>query len=270
MLYRTYRPAPPLSRFVHMFWLYQGERRAHQKERLLPGGTTELVVNLREDCIRTYGRAQSDEGRTFPGSVLIGAHSEYFVIDTEEQDHVMGVHFRPGGAFPFFPLPASELRDQHVALEDIWTKDASRLREQLLGAPTPETKFQVFEQLLLSRTTKPLLRHPAVSYALGEFRATQNIADVTAQIGLSPRRFIDVFSAEVGLTPKLFCRIRRFQRVLRSIQGQSAIDWAAVATGCGYFDQAHFNHDFRSFSGINPTTYLAQRTEHLNHVPLLD
>jgi AraC-like DNA-binding protein len=93
---------------------------------------------------------------------------------------------------------------------------------------------------------------------------------VTEQIGLSARRFADVFAKEVGLTPKLFCRVRRFQRVLRVIRVGQEIDWAEIALSCGYYDQAHFNHDFRAFSGINPSTYLAACTPHMSHVPILE
>lgn len=94
------------------------------------------------------------------------------------------------------------------------------------------------------------------------------IAEVTDKIGLSWRRFVQVFSEEVGLSPKLFCRVQRFQRVLQIVRRECDVDWAEIALGCGYFDQAHFIHDFKEFSGINPTTYLAARTEHLNHVPI--
>jgi AraC-like DNA-binding protein len=72
----------------------------------------------------------------------------------------------------------------------------------------------------------------------------------------------------VGLAPKLFCRVRRFQKVVRMISAGQPVDWAEVALTCGYFDQAHFIHDFRAFSGINPTSYLADYIEHLNHVPI--
>jgi AraC-like DNA-binding protein len=58
--------------------------------------------------------------------------------------------------------------------------------------------------------------------------------------------------------------------VLHIVQSGCAIDWAEIALNCGYYDQAHFNHDFRAFSGINPSTYLAAHTPHLNHVPILD
>jgi AraC-like DNA-binding protein len=112
-----------------------------------------------------------------------------------------------------------------------------------------------------------------VGYALGEFHAVpegRSIAAVTDRTGFSARRFIDLFEREVGLTPKLFCRVRRFQKVLQTIQSGCAIDWAGIALNCGYYDQAHFIHDFRAFSGINPSTYLAAHTPHLNHVPILD
>jgi len=75
---------------------------------------------------------------------------------------------------------------------------------------------------------------------------------------MSPRRFLDVFQWHVGLSPKAFCQIRRFAAVLRCIERAAVVEWADVALSCGYFDQAHFNHDFRAFSGVNPSTYLRQ------------
>jgi transcriptional regulator GlxA family with amidase domain len=68
------------------------------------------------------------------------------------------------------------------------------------------------------------------------------------------------------MTPKRYCRVRRFQAALRFLGGQANVDWAQVALACGYFDQAHFNRDFRAFAGVNPTTYLIERGEHQNHL----
>ena len=272
---RFYRkiPAPPLSEFVGLLWLYEGYQQPHAKERLLPDGSMELVINLNEDLTRVYDPHDTGKFHTLRGSVVVGAHSEFFVIDTAEQHSVAGVHFKPGGAFPFLDLPASELHNTLVSLEDLWGSLADQLRERLLEASTPQAKLCVLEQALLTRAAERLERHPAVAFALNEFHGaphTRTIADVTGQIGLSAKRFIQVFSEEVGLTPKLFCRVRRFQRVLRRIGAGRPVEWAAVAVDCGYFDQAHFIHDFRAFSGINPSTYIVQRTEHLNHLPLID
>ncbi|HUE23766.1 MAG TPA: helix-turn-helix domain-containing protein [Bryobacteraceae bacterium] len=266
-------PAPPLSEFVELLWLYEGYRQPHQKERMLPDGSMELVINLNEDLVRVYDPHDTGKFRTLRGSVVVGAHSEFFVIDTAEQHSVAGVHFKPGGAFPFLGLPAGELHNTLVSLEDLWGRVADQLRARLLEAVSPQARLGVLEEALLAQAGRRLERHPAVAFALHEFhglQTTRTVAEVTGQIGLSAKRFIQVFSGEVGLTPKLFCRVRRFQRVLRRIGMARPVEWAAVATDCGYFDQAHFIHDFRAFSGINPSTYIAHCTEHFNHVPLID
>lgn len=271
MALQVYNPALPLGRFVECLWLVEGERPEHPRERLLPTGTAELVFHLREDKIKTYGRKNTKLAETFPGSLVCGPHSGFFVIDTESQDGVMGVHFRPGGSYPFFRLPSSELHNLHVGLDMLWGAKAGELRDRLLHAPTPEKKFKVLEGALIEAGRGSLERHRAVGFALHEFQnkpESPTIARVADCVGLSARRFIDVFEKEVGLTPKLFCRVRRFQKVLRQIQGLAEIDWAEIALSCGYYDQAHFIHDFRSFSGINPSTYCKERTPHLNHVPL--
>jgi AraC-like DNA-binding protein len=93
---------------------------------------------------------------------------------------------------------------------------------------------------------------------------------VSGAVGLSQRRFIELFNEQVGLTPKVFCRVRRFQHAIRRAHRNRAINWSELAVDCGYFDQAHLIHDFQAFSGLTPAAWAAQRTNHLNHVPILD
>ena len=274
MPFQAHIPQPPLSDFVSMLWLHREELvRPHAKERILPTGTAGMVINLWEDDIRTYDREDSGRVQRSHGAVLAGAFSEHIVIDTAEQRWVMGVIFKAGGAHPFLKMPASELQNAQVPLDTVWGRHGFTLRERLLDAPTSEGKFRVLERVLLEQSVRNLERHPAVRFALREFLQVpqaRTIADVTGQIGLSARRFIQIFSEQVGLTPKLFCRVRRFQEVLRLVAAGRRIDWTEIALSCGYFDQAHFNRDFRAFSGLNPSAYLAQRTEHQNHVTILD
>jgi AraC-like DNA-binding protein len=254
----SYIPSWPLSDFVDLLWLCEGEAPAHARERVLPTGTVEMVIPL-----------QDDSG----GPLICGPYSEFFVIETAQKASIMGVHFKPGGAFPFLPLPAGELHNANVALDTFWGTHACQLHDRLREARTPAARFRILEQSLLARAARPLARHPAFAFALKEFqdvRQPHTVAEVTKHLGFSPRRFIQTFTDEVGLTPKLFCRIHRFQEVLRLIDKNQRFDWANVALACGYYDQAHFIHDFRAFSGLNPTTYLRDRGEHFNHVPLAD
>jgi AraC-like DNA-binding protein len=247
----------------------------HSLERVLPTGEMALIINLYENRTRVYDANDPRKFKTFEGSIVVGAYSAFTVIDTDEQRATAGVTFRPGGAFPFLGLPAGELQDSNASLSDLWgRRAASDLREQLLAACSPQAKFKILERTFLGRINSLLEpTHSAVSFAVENFRQRPQrpISSVTDQIGLSDRRFIQLFSQQVGLTPKLFCRVQRFQQVLRNITtlaAGSVIDWPQIALTCGYFDQAHFIHDFRAFSGINPTTYLANKTQFQNHVAL--
>jgi AraC-like DNA-binding protein len=91
---------------------------------------------------------------------------------------------------------------------------------------------------------------------------------VVDRTGLSHRRFLGLFTEQVGLTPKRFCRVRRFQRVLQHLHAGGRAHWTEVALSCGYYDQAHFIKEFELFSGINPSTYRRSQIVHVNHVPL--
>ncbi len=277
MIFRHHIPAPPLSHFVDLMWFGADYIVPHALERVLPTGDMSLIINLHEDRTRIYDADDPRKYKTLNGAIVVGAYSSFNVIDTAEQRSTIGAAFRPGGAFPFFNLPAGELEDNNVSLETLWGREAaSTLRERLLAAPSPERKLEILERALLDRVVAPLdPTHPAVAFAVRNFRhhPQRPISAITDQIGLSDRRFIQLFFSQVGMTPKRFCRVQRFQQVLRKITGSSgtaaaAIDWPEIALTCGYFDQSHFIHDFRAFSGINPSTYVANKTQFQNHVAL--
>jgi AraC-like DNA-binding protein len=271
MLYHSYAPAPLLGDFIKRFWLCS-DAPPHRRERILPSGTIELVINLRDDEIRIYDPSNLDRYTRFSGAILSGTYSRFFVIDPFQHASILGVHFRPGGAFPFLGAPAGELADTHVDLETLWGPYAVELRERLCAAATPADRFSVLEKALLSRLRCPPEHHGAVPVALDAFDRTGaavRVRDVAEHIGLSQRRFIQVFTGEVGLTPKLYCRVRRFQRARALVRQAAAPDWARVAVDCGYFDQSHLIRDFLAFSGLSPADYLHRRSEQVlpNHVP---
>lgn len=267
MLYRSHTPPPPLGDFISRFWICS-DAPPHRRERILPSGTIELVVNLREDEIRIYDPSRPDRCSRFSGAIFSGAYSRFFVIDPSQHASILGVHFRPGGAFPFLGAPAGELADAHVDLENLWGRTAAELRERLCAAASPGERFSLMENALLSRLRKRPERHAAVPEAIDAFRrTTTKVRDVVRRVGLSQRRFIQVFTAEVGMTPKLYSRVRRFQQA-RSLARKDP-EWARVAADCGFFDQSHLIRDFLEFSGLTPAEYLREQSEQVlpNHVP---
>jgi len=83
----------------------------------------------------------------------------------------------------------------------------------------------------------------------------RSIRRIQSETALSHTRLIHLFREHIGLTPKLFCRVRRFRSLLDRIDKGKPIRWAQLAADCGYFDQAHLIRDFRAFSGTTPLEY---------------
>jgi methylphosphotriester-DNA--protein-cysteine methyltransferase len=121
-------------------------------------------------------------------------------------------------------------------------------------------------------------QHYAVSAALemfGKNQAGPRVREAAKYLGLSQRRFIEVFKAEVGMTPKLFSRIQRFQQTRTFVQQNPSPNWAALALDLGYFDQSHLIREFLEFSGLSPTDYLNRQKSFIeqdlhvksNHLP---
>src|SRR6516165_4450843 len=124
MHFLSYRPCRPLSDFVENFWLCDGYASPHLRERIFPSGTFELVFNLRGGDLRIYTAKRPGWCIHLPGAVVSGPYGGYFVTDRAENASVMGVHFKPGGAFLFLGPAANELLNTHVGLQDIWGRAA--------------------------------------------------------------------------------------------------------------------------------------------------
>jgi AraC-like DNA-binding protein len=266
-------PSPPLSASVEAFYFSEGEASLQTKERRLPDGRVALVINLGHEMLRVSHREHADQFQSFHGGVLSGAHSQFSVLDTTTLVTTLYVCFKPGGVRSFLPMPATELTNQVIDLSRVFGTATFDLREQLQAAQTNDDRVCILERFLLARLAREQAPHPAITFALASFQAghkRRSISEVTAQLGLSPKRFISLFEETVGLTPKVFCRVLRFQEALLQIKKGQPVRWADLALDYGYFDQAHFTHDFQAFAGLTPGAYLAQRGEHHNHVPLSD
>jgi AraC-like DNA-binding protein len=254
MRFQAHIPGPPLSDFVECMWSLC-DAPAHSTERIVPSGTLELVINLHEDEIRIYDLRGTV--RRFSGAVVSGAYRRFFVIDTRAHASLVGVHFRPGGAEPFLGVPPGALVDRHVDLDALWPGSAAELRDRLCEAARPAARFAVLEQVLLQRLARRRGGHPAVPLALAQLaRPDTTIGDVAAHLHLSRRRLIEVFTAEVGMTPKRLTRVLRFQRAIALARCAGTPDWGRLAPQCGYFDQSHLIHDFQELAGLSPVLTL--------------
>ena len=256
VLLLTVRPAAPLRSIVECIWHHEGTAAARGRERVLPNGRFQIVLNLAAAT-----------------GAICGLRSQHVVVDTAQTSWVMGVVFRPGGALGCLQTSAVEFYDSSVPLDGVWGAQANRLLEQLCEAASAEQRLRILERTVTARirgvAEKQRAIHPAVGHALRAFHNSPRVttvAQVSQETGWSRRWFSHSFREQVGMTPKSYCRLIRFQKVIQQIAADRRVDWTEVALACGYCDQAHLVHEFRAFSGLTPERFVRAERPFPNHV----
>ena len=249
-------PHPSLAAHVDYYW-HASDAPTHEKVQIVPSGTLEIVVNLRENEIRICDRSDLDKIALYSGAVVSGVQSRFCVIDVQARASIIGVHFRPGGAFALLGVPPGALTNEHANLETIWGARAIELRERLCSAGDVSERFRILDSELRRRLSSAAQLRAEVTFALGILlRTNARVERVAEDVELSHRRLIEIFAAEVGVAPKVFGRIGRFQRAVRMAKREGNLDWSQLALSCGYFDQPHLIREFVTLSGLSPTELL--------------
>lgn len=256
----TRLPRPSLRPFVKVLWAT--ERTTGQKvvagarEHVLPTGSMHLVFRFSDPPLRLFDGVEDTYGHTLGHVVVGGARSTFFYVrDISTPSCSVGAQLQPGAAEALFGATADELAERHTRLEDLWGRAALAAHEHLLEATMPERQLAVFEALLAARL--PVVRglHPAVAQALERFAASDSIEEVVKDSGYSHRHFIALFRRTVGLSPKRYCRVMRFQSALERVTLDGAASWVDLALEAGYSDQPHFTREFQEFAGVAPREY---------------
>jgi AraC-like DNA-binding protein len=270
MIHKLYFPKLPLSQFVENIWFVAGSHPEHTREKLLPDGAIELIIDLDPEPKKLYEEENSKSFRACRKAWISGERTRYIIIGSGNTS-MIGIRFRPGGAYPFFSFPISELNDSVIDLDLIWGRLVDEIRDQLLESESPETMFLLLESFLLRQVRRSLEANRLVTFAVQQLQQSPQflaIRDLANTIGITQKHLISQFEKVVGLRPKTFARISKFQNVLTVIEQQQKVEWSAIAYDCGYYDQAHFIKEFQTFSGLNPSAYLTQRGEYMNYIPL--
>lgn len=266
---------------------YEGLEADHTKERLLPDGAVEIIVDLTETPKRLFDRDDHGRSRAFRKAWISGMRSDWIVIEAAPGSAMAVIRFRPGGAFPFLGFAIEGITDVVEHLPDVLGAASASLRDRILEAPSVALKMAAVEAWLLERARGRLETNPIVEYVTGRLFAPAGIriADVVEEVGYSQRHLLGMFRRWVGLPPKQYSRIRRFQQVLshvtrngRPTDLESDLmlrgsrppepDWADVAAQHGYYDQSHLVRDFKEFSGMTPAAYVAAFRGLENYLPV--
>lgn len=264
MIYRLRVPPPPLYHFVENLWYYDDLIADHTREKLLPDASMELIIDLGEGPKKLFDREERTRFADYEKCWISGIQRQHIVIGAEPGSSMMGVHFRTGGAAPFFGFPISELSGEVVELDLIWKDEILELRDRLLETQSIEGKFDLLESYLVRKAQSRLEPDRTVAAALNALSTwpVVTLKHLASHLGVSHKQLLVHFDCRVGLTPKFTSRLIRFRKTLDAIcEAPASVDWADLALDCGYYDQAHLIHDFQEFASMTPAAYQRAHSE---------
>lgn len=251
MNFQTYIPSKALSPFVKNYLIIDAQQE--QLNKVLP--ETHLVM-----AFRYKGRVDqliNNVTHTLAPAVISGLRKSERLLKYTENTGNLLVLFKEAGASAFFREPLHELFQESISLDNfIPTQDVADLEDQLAEASHHKQRINLVEQFLLSRLCHPKT-DPLITVALERIQATKGIIkikDLTNSLCISQDAFEKRFRRAVGASPKQYAYIIRMKSVLFNIKKKQKL--TDVAFDAGYFDQSHFNKDFKLFTGQSPTAFL--------------
>jgi len=260
-------PRPPLDGLIDDLYYLEGAS-PYARLTLPPAPSALLIVNLGAPFrIRAGTNIETAE---YADGCVVTVPTRAWEFGYPIRTRSVGVHFKPWGLAPFLPMPAAELCDRPVTLGQVCGRPATaEVRDRLATANGPHEMLTLLEEELMRRLCETeglaLVRH--TSRVIAATSGAVPIGDLRAAAGVSSTHLARRFKELIGVTPKRLARTYRFTATVFSINPAGQIDWAELAAGAGYFDQAHFDHEFRAFTGLTPTRYVEVRRRFLREHP---
>lgn len=239
-----------LRPFVRMYRIIQSQDELIN--RVLPETGQVLVFRIQGQVNYLLG----NDKQKLPEFVLTGLKKSVRLINYNQNSANIIVIFKEAGASAFFKEPLYQIFEESVPLENlIRCSEIDKIGEQLGLAKTHIDRIAIIEQFLLSRlhkrTSDQLIQ--AALYKIHTTKGLYPIKQLASSLYISQDPFEKRFRKFVGASPKQFSSIVRMKSVIS--QNHRATSLTEMALNAGFFDQSHFNKDFKLFTGLTPTDY---------------
>jgi AraC-like DNA-binding protein len=252
------RPDRALAGIVQEYWEVEG-RLSPFRERVLPNGYTELMVNLGPPHQMVTQAGTS----VWEWAWFSGLHERAILIESLHGTHLVSARLHPLGALRLLGPGIAKLVNTVVDLETLLGPPAEELRTLLIAADSAEQRFAHLEQFIGRRVTPSVIPSAMVCAAAGrieEAHGNLRIASIHAGLGVSRKQLWLRFARELGMSPKAYARLQRFVWTLARLRESTSVEWPRLAAAAGYSDQAHLVRDFRRAAFASPTEFLRART----------
>lgn len=227
--------------------------------RVIPQGCVELMFFYKKPYVK-IGKNKKDIEK-YESSVIRGQQSAFVDLQATGDIGIFSVLFKPHGAMMFFSLPLNQLKDQSVALSDIAGKEANILEEQILNSKSNQERIEYIEKFLLKKLIEKeyydFKRINSVIHKIICSKGEITVDEMSHEACFSNKQLERKFSKYIGMSPKQYLKIVRFQKVLKTKELNPEFSLTTLAHECGYYDQAHFIKDFKIITGMTPKSFFS-------------
>ena len=255
MNYREIVPVPALQPYIKFIWLMDGldANPNAVPERIFPDGCMELIFNLKKPLARIEGNTLIQQ----PTSFVFGQLTKAMHILVTQHYSVIAVRFTPFGLSAFTQIPSHQLKGIEVGLENLWGAEGKELEDQVNTLATDDA-INAIQRFFIARLKRQTHSLASISNIAGLMEAqggNQTVKHWADYANLSERQFNRIFNNVIGVSPKEYLKITRFNKVLNLFDDNNTENLSSLAHHCGYYDQAHFIKDFKEYTGTTPTGY---------------
>lgn len=254
---QTTKPGNQLSPYIESISFYAGHNFNHRSETVMPDGGVKILIEL-DDRERRLITGSNRSSTKIKRAWVTGVQKEFLTYLLESEQTILSLQFQTGGFYALTGIPQSEIENTIVEAEAIFGRSILQMREKMLTAKSNQDIFLMAENYFMQNMKEPKrdTERRVVAYVCSHIH--EPLDSLVSKSGYSHKHLLRFFKKHLGITPKYFQRISRFNKALAAIHSISGtINWTEISLGNNYFDQAHFIKEFNRFAGMNPGSYLA-------------
>ena len=257
MIYQKYTPSVALQPYIMCYFIWEHPQLLTDAIEVhsTPNGLGGMVFNYGDPYHVLNGKQKWER---VPYSFVAGQFTKNYCLRLSGRLGMIGVVFWPAGLSHIIGIPMSSFTNQRIDLNLVLGKEASIMEHQILESTTKHQRISVLEKFLLRKLCKTAPKTDIIDTAVQTMlqqKGMLSIRQLADDLCISPRQFQRRFSEKVGISPKLFSRIKRFNYI-STLSTSPLTDWMDMVHEGGYYDQAHFIRDFCDFSGKKPSEFV--------------
>ncbi|GAB5409902.1 MAG: AraC family transcriptional regulator [Balneolaceae bacterium] len=262
MLFDRIIPPLSLSHLIDCYWVVENEDPNIEQQKIIPDGFPEIIFHYGDP----YRINISGTWETQSQMLLAGQIRNHFLLENTGTSGMIGIKFKPAALTRFFGIAMNSITDKVVNLNSMLSSQFLSVSDQLVSDLPYQQKIELvnsfFEQLKFEGVEKSELVEEALSLIIGS-NGIITVSELTENLGINERKLERLFSKYVGLSPKFYSRIIRFNHIFTLIQHKK-MRWSEIAHLTGFYDQSHFISNFQEFTGEDPSKYLFEDSNMAN------